>query len=145
MVNNVTTFITNFSAETGFVIKAMMVACVLPWLFALFAKMAGGFRMSDNANPRQFLANATGLSSRLNAVQQNSFEGLPIFLSAVIVAMYYFVPQNLINLMAWLYVCLRIGYGLAYAFNAPLLRSVLWGLGMFCCLTLFYLAIVVGS
>ncbi|UYZ68343.1 MAPEG family protein [Moraxella bovis] len=127
---------------THYAILALMVACVLPFVFAFLAKMAGGFDFkSDNQNPRAFLAQTTGLSARLNAVQANSFESLPIFIGAVLVAMYCFVPQNVVNGMAWLYVVLRLIYGVAYAMNLATFRSVIWGLSLVCCLQLFYFAI----
>lgn len=127
---------------THYAIVALMVACVLPFVFAFLAKMAGGFDFkADNHNPRAFLAQTTGLSARLNAVQANSFESLPIFIGAVLVAMYCFVPQNVVNGMAWLYVMLRLIYGVAYAMNLATFRSVIWGLSLVCCLQLFYFAI----
>lgn len=127
---------------THYAIVALMVACVLPFVFAFLAKMAGGFDFkADNQNPRAFLAQTTGLSARLNAVQANSFESLPIFIGAVLVAMYCFVPQNVVNGMAWLYVVLRLIYGVAYAMNLATFRSVIWSLSLVCCLQLFYFAI----
>ncbi|MGK8251806.1 MAPEG family [Moraxella lacunata] len=128
--------------DTHYAIVALMVACVLPFVFAFLAKMVSGFDFkTDNQNPRAFLAQTTGLSARLNAVQANSFESLPIFIGAVLVAMYCFVPQNVVNGMAWLYVVLRLIYGVAYAMNLATFRSVVWGLSLVCCLQLFYFAI----
>lgn len=129
------------SKHPNYAIVAMAVACLLPFVFALFAKVVGGFTPQDNQNPRDFLAKTTGLSARLNAVQANSFESLPIFIGAVIIAMYAFVPQNVINGMAWLYVILRIIYGVAYALNLATFRSVVWGLSLLCCLQLFYFSL----
>lgn len=141
-MNSVLTFITNFSSELHIAIKAMLVACLLPFLFSALAKIVGGFRFKDNANPREFLEKTTGMAARLNAAQKNSFENLPIFLVSVMVAMDNFVPQNVINVLAWTYILLRLGYGLAYAMNASLLRSVLWLLSLVCCVMLFYFAII---
>ncbi|MFA9486571.1 MULTISPECIES: MAPEG family protein [Moraxella] len=142
-MNSIMMFVANFSPNISIAIQAMLVACLLPFLFAVFAKITGGFRLVDNANPREFLAKTTGMAARFNAAQTNSFESLPIFLAAVIVAMYCFVPQNVINVLAWLYVFLRIGYGAAYALDWSLLRSLLWMLGLMCCLALFAFAIIV--
>lgn len=141
-MSSVVAFVANFSPKIGVAVQAMMVACLLPFMFAMLAKIAGGFRLGDNANPRAFLAKTTGMAARLNAAQANSFEGLPIFLAAVLVAMYCFVPQNVINVLAWLYVLLRIGYGMAYALDLSVLRSALWFLGLLCCLALFYFAML---
>lgn len=122
-------------------IWAMLVASLLPWLVSLAAKVFGGFKIRNNANPRDFMQNATGLAARANAAQQNSYETLPIFLAAVLVAMLFFVPQSIVNILAWLYVLIRIGYCVAYITNLPMFRSILWVLPMICSLMLFYLAI----
>lgn len=122
-------------------IWAMMAACVLPFVWAIAAKMMGGYRFDDNQNPREFLAKLTGLPARANAAQANSFETLPMFLASVLVAMYCFVPQALINTLAWLYVLIRVGYGVAYLLNLATLRSILWGLSMVCVVFLFAYAV----
>lgn len=135
-------WVQSFPPSMSYAVMAMVVASLLPFVFALLAKVTGGFDFKrDNANPRAFLAQTKGMSARLNAVQANSFESLPIFLASVLVAMHCFVPQAVVNVLAWLYVLLRIIYGLAYAFNMATFRSLIWGLSMFCCLWLFYFAI----
>lgn len=126
-------------------IWAMMVASLMPWMFAWLAKLLGGFRLKDNATPREFLQHTSGAAARANAAQQNGYETLPVFLASVLVAMLFFVPQPVINGLAWMYVVIRLLYGGAYIANLATLRSILWVLSMACCVMLFYLAIrVVG-
>uniref|UniRef100_UPI00227A9F34 MAPEG family protein n=1 Tax=Pasteurella multocida TaxID=747 RepID=UPI00227A9F34 len=79
--------------------------------------------------------------ARANAAQQNSYETLPVFLAAVIVALLFFVPLSVVSQLAWLYVILRIIYGLAYIANWATFRSIIWSLSLACPLMLFYLAI----
>ncbi len=122
-------------------IYAMLVACFLPMCFAIIAKILGGFKPKDNANPREFLDKLSGMPARANAVQQNRYESLPIFLASVIVAMLFFVPQPVINQLAVLYVGIRIAYGFAYLFNLALFRSILWGLSMACIFMLFMVSL----
>ena len=81
-------------------IWAMVVASLLPLVMALSAKALGGFRLADNAHPRRFLQETTGVAARANAAQQNSYETLPVFLAAVLVAMLFFVPQLIVNVLA---------------------------------------------
>ena len=126
-------------------IWAMVVASLLPLAMAILAKVAGGFGLSDNAHPRDFLQNTTGMAARANAAQKNSYETLPVFLVAVLVAMLFFVPQAIINKIAWLYVMIRVGYCIAYVTNLATFRSVLWLLSMACSLMLFYLAIRISG
>ncbi|MBH0007258.1 MAPEG family protein [Psychrobacter sp. SWN149] len=133
--------VSNTSASA---IWAMVAASLLPWLVSIVAKASGGFRIRNNAHPRDFFQNATGVAARANAAQQNSYETLPIFLAAVLTAMLFFVPQSIINILAWLYVLIRIGFCVAYITNLSMFRSILWALSMACCLMLFYLAIRVS-
>ncbi|MBP2279835.1 putative MAPEG superfamily protein [Psychrobacter sp. PL15] len=126
-------------------IWAMVVASLLPLAFAILSKILGGFNLADNEHPRNFLQHTTGRAARANAAQQNSYETLPIFLVSVLVAMLFFVPQVIINNLAWLYVIIRIGFGAAYITNLATFRSILWGLSIACCLMLFYLAIRVSA
>ena len=125
-------------------IWAMVVASLLPLAMALTAKAIGGFNLADNAHPRDFLQGTTGAAARANAAQQNSYETLPIFLAAVLTEMLFFVPQSIINILAWLYVLIRIGFCVAYITNLATFRSILWVLSIACCLMLFYLAIRVS-
>ena len=118
-------------------IWAMVVASLLPWAVSIVAKVSGGFKVRNNAHPRDFMQGMTGTAARANAAQQNSYETLPVFLAAVLVAMLFFVPQMIINTLAWL----RIGYCVAYITNLAMFRSILWVLSIACCLMLFYLAI----
>lgn len=126
------------SDSPSIAIWAMMVACVLPFLFMYIAKAFGGFKGEDNAMPRTFLATLTGLPARANAVQQNSFETLPMFLASVIVAMLFFVPQVVVNTFACFYVLLRVLYGVVYLLNWAWVRSVVWALSFMCIMILFY-------
>ena len=41
-------------ATNSSVVLAMMVASLLPLVFAILAKVFGGFKSKDNANPREF-------------------------------------------------------------------------------------------
>lgn len=122
-------------------IIAMMVACALPFVWAVVAKLLGGFRAADNKAPRVFLDKLSGRAAYAHAAQANSFETLPMFLAGVILAMYCFVPQHVVNALAWLYVGVRVLYGWAYVMGASTLRSILWSLSMICIAMLYVLAI----
>lgn len=122
-------------------IWAMMIASVLPLLLAMLAKALGGFGIADNSHPREVVSKYTGKAARANAAQQNSYEGLPVFLASVIVAMLFFVPQVVVNYLAVTYVVFRVIYSITYIANLPTLRSIVWTLSMACCFLLFYLAV----
>lgn len=139
--------IISFFMHTGIklTIVLMVIACLLPWLCSAFAKISGGFRFGKhNQDPRAFLAQAKGVSARFNHAQANSYETLPVFLAAVLMALYCFVPMTVVNLLAFGYVLFRIGFIASYAANLAILRSVNWLLSMLCVLALFAFAFIIG-
>ena len=116
---------------------AMVVASLLPMLWVYIAKLLAGFGIKDNHAPREFMARATGAAAR--AAEQNSYETLPLFLVATALALVYFVPLSAVSALAWMYVLLRVLYGLAYIANWAFFRSAVWALGLACPLLLMYL------
>ncbi|WP_089605211.1 MAPEG family protein [Acinetobacter piscicola] len=123
------------------IIYLILIACILPYVFTIIAKVAGGFTLADNQHPREFLAKTTGLAARANAVQQNSFESLPLFLAAILMAEYMVVSQHLIMMLGIAYIILRIIYGICYLANISALRSIIWFLSMACPIILLLLII----
>ena len=114
------------------IIYLILIACLLPYAFTIIAKVTGGFKIRDNQNPREFLAKTTGLAARANAVQQNAFESLPLFIASVLIAEYMVVPQIAIMKLGIAYIVLRIIYGICYLLNLATLRSIIWFLSMAC-------------
>lgn len=123
------------------IIYLILIACLLPYAFAVTAKVAGGFRAQDNQNPRQFLGQTTGLAARANAVQQNSFEGLPLFIAAILIAEYMVIPHSIIMTFGVAYLLLRVVYGLCYLLNWATLRSIVWFMALSCPVLLLLLVI----
>ncbi|WP_151840715.1 MAPEG family protein [Acinetobacter soli] len=123
------------------IVYLILAACLLPYVFTMIAKLAGGFKSKDNQNPRAFLASTTGLAARANAAQQNSFESLPLFLAAVLMAEYMVVQQSIIMTFGLAYLVLRVLYGLCYFANWAMLRSIIWLLSMLCPIFLLILVI----
>ena len=123
------------------IVYLILIACLLPYLFAVIAKMAGGFKSEDNQNPRSFLANTTGLAARANAAQQNSFESLPLFIAAILLAEYMVIPQFIIMTFGIAYLVFRLLYGLCYLANWATLRSIIWLLSLLCPICLLLLVI----
>ena len=126
------------------IIYLILGACLLPYIFTLIAKKTAGLTAQDHQNPRAALANATGIAARANAVQQNSFESLPLFIAAVLMAEYMVIPQSYIMTLGIAYLLLRVLYGICYLVNWATLRSIIWTLSMLCpiCLLLLIIKIV---
>ncbi|TXT35403.1 MAG: hypothetical protein FD135_4935 [Comamonadaceae bacterium] len=114
----------------------VLVAALLPMLCAVIAKWGamgtsrkdGGF---DNHNPRAWLARQTDWRARANAAQANSFEALPFFIGAVIIAHQLGAYQTRLDLLAFVYVVLRVVYILMYLADLASLRSLVWVLALF--------------
>ncbi len=114
---------------------AVMVAALLPIGCAGVAKWGefgrprrdGGF---DNHNPRAWLAKQSSWRARANAAQANSFEALPFFIGAVVIAHQLGAAQGRIDMLALVFVFLRMLYILLYLADQANMRSVVWGLGL---------------
>jgi uncharacterized MAPEG superfamily protein len=109
----------------------VFVAAVLPIACAALAKSGmfgkprreGGY---DNDNPRAWLARQKDWRARANAAQANTFEALPFFMAAVIIAHQLGASQGRLDLLAFLFVVLRILYVMMYVAGLANLRSVVW-------------------
>jgi len=113
----------------------VLVAALLPIVCAGIAKYGmfnkprreGGY---DNHHPRQWLARQTDWRARANAAQANSFEGLPFFIGAVVIAHQLGAAQTLLDILAFVYVLLRLLYIMMYVGGLPTARSAVWVAGL---------------
>lgn len=110
---------------------ALLVAALLPIVCAGIAKW-GAFGQSrrdggyDNHDPRAWLARQSGWRIRANAAQANSFEALPFFIGAVIIAHQIGAQQSRLDLLAWVFVALRLTYIALYVADKASVRSLIW-------------------
>jgi uncharacterized MAPEG superfamily protein len=112
----------------------VLIAGLLPYLATGIAKSGGGY---DNREPREWLARQTGRRSRANAAQKNSFEAFPFFAAAVCIAALAHADQVRVDHAAELFVTARLIYIFAYIFDYPLLRSIVWMIGIGSVVALF--------
>jgi uncharacterized MAPEG superfamily protein len=113
----------------------VLMASLLPIVCAAIAKWgtfrkpldAGGF---DNANPRAWLARQTDWRARANAAQANSFEALPFFIGAVVIAHQLGAHQTGLDILAFIYIVLRLLFIMMYVADLPGLRSIFWTLAL---------------
>lgn len=109
----------------------VFVMALLPIICAGLSKKSGfGVRRSeggyDNADPRVWQAVQTGFSARANATQANTFESLPYFFAAVIIAHQLGAYQFRLDILAVVFVVLRILYVLMYLAGMATVRSAIW-------------------
>ena len=105
-------------------------AAVLPIFCAGIAKSGrfvplseGGY---DNRNPRDWLARQSAWRARANAAQANSFEALPFFIGAVLIAHQIGAEQGRLDTLACTYIGLRLAYIGCYLAGWSSARSVVW-------------------
>ena len=109
----------------------VFVMAILPIVCAGLSKKSGyGKRRSDggydNADPRVWQAAQSGFSARANAAQANTFESLPFFFAAVIIAHQLSAYQVRLDILAIVFVVLRILYVMMYVAGMATMRSGIW-------------------
>jgi len=113
----------------------VLVMALLPVVCAGIAKSGmmrtppgeGGY---DNADPRSWLMRQTAWRARANNAQANTFEALPFFFAAVIIAHQLQASQGYVDLLAVAFVVLRLAYVAAYLADKANLRSSVWMLAL---------------
>lgn len=109
----------------------VLIAALLPVVCAGIAKSgrfgklasAGGY---DNRDPRAWLGRQSDWRARANAAQANSFEALPFFIGAVVLALQLGADQGRVDLLAAAFVLLRIAYIGLYVRGLASLRTLVW-------------------
>ncbi len=114
---------------------SVVVASLLPIGCAWLAKSGGSSKPPrdggfDNRYPREWLARQSDWRARANAAQANSFEALPFFIGAVIIAHQLGASQLRLDVLAFLFVVLRLLYIMMYMANLATVRSLVWTLGL---------------
>jgi uncharacterized MAPEG superfamily protein len=99
----------------------ILVAALLPFGWVAYAKAGSG---SNNHYPREDYDDLTPRKRRAYAAHQNAFEGFPFFAVAVLAALTMGAPAGALNVLAVLYVLLRVTHGLLYISDKSSLRSL---------------------
>jgi uncharacterized MAPEG superfamily protein len=122
----------------------VLFAALLPLVCSWLAKREGfgkprGQGGFDNADPRAWLAQQQGWKARANAAQANTFEALPFFIGAVIIAHQLGAPQTTLDILAVLFITLRIIYVVMYVAGLPRTRSAFWALAFACNIAILFI------
>lgn len=113
----------------------VLFTALLPIVWSGVAKAGGsGF---DNARPRVYLSAVQGWRQRANWAQQNAWEAFGPFAAGVLVASQVGVAQGTIDLLAGVFLALRILHGLLYITDQATLRSLVYVAGLLCTVGLF--------
>ena len=122
-------------AHFTFAYWCVLAAALMPILCAGLAKSGGAGRSRsqggyDNANPREWMARQTGWHARANAAQSNCFEALPFFIGAVVIAHQMGARQAWVDLLAFVFIVLRLIYVALYVGGMANARSLVWMLAL---------------
>lgn len=116
---------------------SVLVAILLPYVWTGVAKFGSGYGPRDNHAPREFLESLEGPAKRAHWSQLNTFESVPGFMAAVIIAHLAAAPQVAVDAIAVTYIGLRLLYGVLYITDKAALRSLVWAGGVACIVALF--------
>lgn len=114
----------------------ILVAALLPIILVKYAKAGSG---SDNRYPREDYDDLAPKKRRAYAAHQNAYETFPFFAIAVVIALTMGASVYLVNVLAVLYILLRIVHGLLYIFNQSTARSAAFAAAMAVNIAIFVL------
>lgn len=114
----------------------VLIAALLPYVLGKYAK--SGVE-SDNRYPREDYDNFPPKNRRAYAAHQNALETFPFFAVAVVIALTMGAPVYMVNVLAVLYIVLRIAHALLYIFNQPAARSMAFAAAMAVSIGIFVL------
>jgi uncharacterized MAPEG superfamily protein len=90
----------------------------------------------DNHHPRAQQARLTGFGARAVAAHQNSIEIFPLFAAGVLMAHTTQTQGWFVDLLAIIFIVSRVIYLFLYWNDKASLRSLVWVVGLVCCLLL---------
>ncbi|MGO9422146.1 MAPEG family protein [Roseiarcus sp.] len=112
-------------------IWCILIAAILPYVAFGFVKGL------DPNQPRTHLGDLAGQSVRAYGAHLNGLETFPSFAAAVIVAHMISGPSRIADVLAVVYVLLRIGHMAAYIGGRQPLRSAAFGLAQLVAVAIF--------
>jgi uncharacterized MAPEG superfamily protein len=115
----------------------ILIAGLLPFVATGVAKW--GRADFDNHQPRQWETRLEGWRARAHSAQLNSFEAFPLFSAAVLTAHWVAGRQAEIDLLASVWVGLRILYLYCYLTDRATQRSLVWIAALLVVIAIFVL------
>ena len=124
-------------------IAAAVVLIYVPFLVVAYARVRVGNEMFST--PRALLDKLPPYAQRATWAHQNTFEAFMIFAAAALMAYITGVNSFTAQVAAIAFVVARLLYSIFYILNIPLLRSLMFAIGIFSSGTLFFLSIIQTS
>jgi len=120
----------------------VLVAALLPLIIVIVAK-AGV--QGDNHYPRDDVAHLPPRNRRAYAAHLNAYEAFPFFAAAVIIATTQGAASAVLNLLAAIYILLRIAHAGFYIADQATARSISFGLAWLVNIAIFLLPLFAAS
>ena len=114
----------------------ILIAALLPIALVSFAKAGAS---GDNRHPRENLEGLPAAKRRAYAAHENAYENFPFFAAAVISAAMLGAPIGTINILAVLYIAIRVAHGLLYIADKSSPRSMAYTAGLLVNIAIFVL------
>ena len=114
----------------------------LPFLAVAYARLNLGY---DQSAPRAMFEKLPPYAQRATWAHQNSFETFMIFAVAALMAYATGVNSELAAWAALSFITARLFYSVFYILNIPILRSLMYAVGLAGSCTLFVLSIIQAS
>ncbi|MEO1430595.1 MAG: MAPEG family protein [Cyanobacteria bacterium J06632_19] len=114
----------------------------LPFLAVAYARVSLGY---DYSAPRAMFDKLPPYAQRATWAHQNCFETFMIFAVAALMAYATGVDSPLAVWAALSFITVRLLYSVFYILNIPILRSLMYAIGLACSCTLFVLSIMQAS
>ncbi|MDJ0737089.1 MAG: MAPEG family protein [Nostocaceae cyanobacterium] len=120
-------------------IAAAAALIYVPYVVVAYARFSVGLDLSA---PRAMFDKLPNYAQRAAWAHQNSFETFMIFAAAALMAYVTGVDSNQAAIAALAFLVARLLYSISYILNIPILRSLMFGIGSLCTITLFVLSII---
>jgi len=115
----------------------VLIAALWPLAIVSYAKAGGG----DNHHPRDDAARLSGARRRAYAAHFNAYESFPFFAVAVVVAVTQGANPAMIDMLAVIYLLLRILHAVLYVADLAALRSVVFLFALLVNIAIFVLPV----
>lgn len=120
----------------------LLLAILIPYILGFVSHYyrQKQFGSIDNKHPRLQQAKLEGAGARAQAASQNAFEALPVFTAGVLVSHVAGADASRAALLSEIFVLARVLHAAFYLANIDLARTLVFLVGLACCLGLFVIA-----
>lgn len=111
-------------------------AALMPYVLAAIGARCRmqQFGKFDNNYPRLQQEELRGLGARVQAAQANSWEALGVYAASVFIAFAVGIDLRTLDAVALVFIAARVAYVACYLLDRAWLRSVVFGVGIGCCI-----------